>query len=520
MKRIAILLFLCLFYFSVLSQRPIDVLNYKFGITLSDNSNEIYGKATIRFKVLEPVKKIYFDLKRINSQTKGMMMISIFENNKKLTAYHTGDSIEIDFPGPLTTGEEKEIVITYLGTPADGLIISKNMFDKRTFFSDNWPNRAHHWIPCIDDPGDKASVEFMITAPAHYKVVSNGTLVVERTLAGNKKLTHWRETVPLPTKLMVIGVADFAVSTPVMIKGIPVTSWVFEENKTEGFSDYSIAGNILSFFINYIGNYPYKKLANVQSKTIFGGMENASAIFYYENSVNGQKNHESLFAHEIAHQWFGDMATEKSFAHVWLSEGFASYLTHIFIESKYGTDSLNGEMKNDRQQVINFSKVNKQPIVDSVSPLMELLNTNSYQKGSWILHMLRRELSDIVFRQCVRKYYATYAGKNADTRDLQKIFEEVSGKDLSVFFDQWLYKSGIPKLDICWTYSESEKKITVTITQLQKDIFQFPLDIESTTVQVTEAVKIVEIPADEKPATLKVDPNVSLLFEATVSEIR
>jgi aminopeptidase N len=135
--------------------------------------------------------------------------------------------------------------------------------------------------------------------------------------------------------------------------------------------------------IDYIGPYPYEKLANVQSKTIFGGMENASAIFYEETSAALYQNVESLLAHEIVHQWFGDMASEKSFPHLWLSEGFATYLTHIYIESKYGTDSLNNEMKNDRDAIIGFVKESSKPVVDSISPLMDLLNANSYQKGGW-----------------------------------------------------------------------------------------------------------------------------------------
>ena len=381
MKKIVSILLLTLSLSPAFSQRDIDVLHYKFEITLADNTDEITGKATILFKALAPVNEVSFDLERIKPDTKGMIMISVYDNDKKMVAYHANDSLQVRFEKPMTVGEEKKLEINYFGTPDDGLIISKNKFGKRTFFSDNWPNRAHYWIPCVDDPADKASVEFLVTAPSHYKVVSNGILTEEKNLPGNKKMTHWKEDVPLPTKVMVIGVADFAVSYPRMINGVPVTSWVFEENKADGFIDYAPAADILYFFMKYIGPYPYKKLANVQSKTIFGGMENASAIFYHENSVDGRRDQETLFAHEIAHQWFGDMATEKSFAHLWLSEGFATYLAHIYVESKYGTDSLNGEMKNDRREIINFAEQSNRPVVDSVSPYMELLNTNSYQKG-------------------------------------------------------------------------------------------------------------------------------------------
>ncbi|MBK8142123.1 MAG: hypothetical protein IPK57_14870 [Chitinophagaceae bacterium] len=149
-------------------------------------------------------------------------------------------------------------IYSYKGYPADGLIISKNQFGNRTFFADNWPNRAHNWFPCVDDPADKASVEFAITAPEKYKVVANGLLIQETPLKNKKKLTQWKETVPLPTKVMVIGVADFAVHLSGMVNNcIPVTSWVFPEN-IEGFMDYALAKDILTFYTNYIGPYAYQ----------------------------------------------------------------------------------------------------------------------------------------------------------------------------------------------------------------------------------------------------------------------
>ena len=134
---------------------------------------------------------------------------------------------------------------------------------------------------------------------------------------------------------MVIGVADFAVNLSGTINEcIPVYSWVYPEDRDKGFYDYAQAAEILPWFIKNVGPYAYKKLANVQSKTRFGGLENANTIFYSEHSVNGNRQSESLMVHEIAHQWFGNYATEKSFAHLWLSEGFATYMTILYMENK------------------------------------------------------------------------------------------------------------------------------------------------------------------------------------------
>ena len=160
-----------------------------------------------------------------------------------------------------------------------------------------------------------------------------------------------------------------------------------------------------------------------------------------DHSVTGNHDQESLLAHEIPHQWFGDMVTEKSFAHFWLSEGFATYLTHVYIGSKYGTDSLNIEMQDDRERVIAYSRQSRKPIVDSISPYNELLNINSYEKAGWVLHMLRRQLGDTIFQKIIRSFYDTYKGRNADTKDLQATAEKVIGGAISqnrIDLNAWL----------------------------------------------------------------------------------
>lgn len=534
MKIFILAIVLSLFIFPVCSQGKIDVLHYTYEVELNDNNDSIDGKAFIQFIVTSPTSSFSFDLATINKDKKGMVVTGVFLGTPPFPSTgikQMNEKLTITTVSTFKKGDTASVSIHYKGIPADGLIISKNKYGHRTFFSDNWPNRAHYWIPCVDDPGDKATVEFIVTAPSHYQVISNGIQMEETNLPGNKKLTHWKETVPLPTKVMAIGVADFAVNYAGDVNCIPVSSWVFPENKKEGFYDYAPAKNILAFYDNYIGSYPFRKLANVQSKTIFGGMENASAIFYFENSVTGDKQQETLLAHEIVHQWFGNMATEKSFAHLWLSEGFATYLTHIFIESKYGTDSLNKRMQNEREEIIDFVKTSNKPVVDSVSPYMQLLNTNSYQKGGWVLHMLRRELGDSVFKKSIRKYYATYAGKNAETKDLQKVFEIVSGKDLSQFFKQWLFTPENPKLQITWKYVEKGQQLNVTVKQLQKNLFTIPLQIavavgpgtsktQIKTIQISKLIETFIIPVGRKAYLFanSPDPLTSLLFEATMTE--
>jgi aminopeptidase N len=508
-------------------QRTIDVLHYKYEIELSDASDSIKGRATIRVRFLESVTNFSLDVKSLTKE--GIGLIASLDKVSMATAasIQKEDKLIILLAEVVKAGDERTYVINYKGIPGDGLIISKNKFGKRTFFSDNWPNRARYWIPCVDDPADKASVEFIVTAPAHYRIVSNGILIEEMKLPGDKQLSHWKEDVPLPTKIMVIGAAEFAVKELDTVQGVPVSIWVFAENQRDGFKDYAPASEILSFFTDYIGPFPYKKLANVQSQTIFGGMENASVIFYAENSVDGKQDHHTLLAHEIAHQWFGDMVTEKNFSHLWLSEGFATFMETYFNEKKFGIEKAKEMLEQDRTQAIAFSKMSVRPVVDSVSSLMELLNANSYQKGGWVLHMLRRQLGDSVFHKGIQVFYTTYKGKNVDTRDLQHVFEMVSGKDLSAFFNQWLYTPGIPKLSIEWKYNTENQKLDVTVIQLQKNVFQFPLELLIQTssrsiekLNITQATETFSIPVVEKPTRIKADPDVNLLFEGNVKEIK
>ncbi|WP_207512322.1 M1 family metallopeptidase [Longitalea luteola] len=507
--------------FSTVAQRPgsvIDVQHYEFSVALSDTSDLIKGSAAIDILISEDTKTITLDLISKDNK-KGMTVLQVTENGKPLGFSHINDLISIQFDTTVKKGARKNIAVTYEGIPADGLIITKNKYGHRVFFADNWPNRARHWLPCVDHPSDKAALDFVVTAPAHYQVISNGIKIADTTLNGQQRRTHYTESTPLSTKIMVIGVARFAIEQSGMVQDIPVSSWVYPEEKEKGFYDYALAVDILPYFIKNVGPYAFKKLANVESTTIFGGMENASAIFYSdETSITGTRKSEALLAHEIAHQWFGNMATEADWSHLWLSEGFATYMTILYFEQKYGIDTAQKMLVKNRQQVIDFARKKVRPVVDSsITNYMELLNANSYQKGGWVLHMLRRELGDSLFWKGVRTYYSRYAGKNAVTGDLCRIMEEVSGKALKGFFDQWLFRAGHPKLEVTWTYHAKNKTVNITVVQKQNELYRFPLELQIGTDTIKVLVKDREtrlsFPVLKQPSFVKADPQVNLLFE-------
>ncbi|HMI80024.1 MAG TPA: hypothetical protein VK484_14590, partial [Ferruginibacter sp.] len=212
----------------------IDVQHYRFALSLSDHTDMIQGTATIDLKFLKNTTTFHLDLGDIDSTGKGMKVLKVSQGRKQIFFNHRNDKLWIQLPTAVKAGSFREFTIEYSGIPSDGLIIGKSIYKKRTFFGDNWPNRAHHWLPCNDIPADKASLEFIITAPKHYSIVSNGIKKEERVVNDSTKLTHWKEDVPLPTKVMVIGAADFAVSEPAWAGNIPVTSWVYEEDKDKG----------------------------------------------------------------------------------------------------------------------------------------------------------------------------------------------------------------------------------------------------------------------------------------------
>ncbi len=498
----------------------LDIQHYKLALEVNDTNNSIDATMQVTLKFKKKVDEFQLDLMEKDSLSgKGMVIESIYQNNVSVSFTHENNKITIQPKHPFL-GLEYTYTITYHGIPKDGLIIGKNIHGDRTFFGDNWPNRAQNWFPCVDHPSDKATVEYLVKTPNHYQVIANGYQVEETNLTSGLKLYHWKTTVPLPTKIMVIGIAQFAVQNLGNTHSVPVSTWVYPQTKEQGFYDFSIAKNILTYFIENLGDYPYMKLANVQSKTRFGGMENASAIFYPEGSVTGEQNNENTIAHEIVHQWFGNSATEIDWPHIWLSEGFANYFTDLYILETKGEEAFQKRMQNERAIVLNFFKRVQLPVVNTSRNYMKLLNANTYQKGAWVLHMLRKKLGNETFWKGIRAYYQKYKLKNASTTDFKNVMMEVSGKNLDIFFEQWLYKTGHPILKTNWIYFDD--KVRLILDQLQETNFEFLLDVELIYKDGTSEIKtinvlaksaafVIETNGDVKEINL--DPNTNLLFE-------
>ncbi len=467
--------------------KNIDIKHYAFELSLSDNNDEIIGttKITITFKQAG-VENFRLDLinKTLDRKDKGMVVDAVSIDNISLGYMHQNDALIINLPKASALNQTLVFTIKYHGIPFDGLRIGATMFGDRSFFNENWPNRGRHWLPLIDHPYEKATSEFIVKAPAHYKVVSNGLLLEESDLGNNIKLTHWKQSIPVSSWLYVLGVADFAVKYVDEFKGKSIQTWVYSKNREAGFYDFDEpTKKVLAFYSTYVGPYAYEKLANIQTPSVHGGMETSSAIFYGEDLVTGKRDERirNVVIHEIAHQWFGNAITETTWDDAWLSEGFATFFTLLFIENEYGKEEYKKGIVKAKKTVFDLAL--KMPNFSIVSPRAaekeEVTSGLTYQKGAWVLHMLRDLIGEANFKKGIQNYYAKYFNANTTTDEFRMEMEKVSGKDLKLFFKQWLYQPINPTINASWNYDAGSKKLSVQLTQAQKGdvLFNTPVEI-------------------------------------------
>ncbi|MEX2281095.1 MAG: M1 family aminopeptidase [Gemmatimonadota bacterium] len=515
-----------------------DAVHYGITLTLPDTGKFITATARIRLVLRDPQRDT------LSLDLTGMRVLSV-------TAQMRGDEpddvafeqdsarVHIDLPGGRRFNDTIQVVVNYNGEPDDGLIIRKNVHGAWGAFGDNWPDRARFWMPVIDHPSDKATVEFEVRASPQWEVVANGTRRGESVVdSTGKRVSRWRIDQPIPTYLMVIGATNFAIGTidrcaqagnvPPHPDGcVPVSSWSFPQDSANAARIFRRGGQMVTYYSNLVAPFPYAELAHVQSSTRFGGMENAGAIFYSEQAIAGGTLGEGTVSHETAHQWFGDAVTPGHWSDLWLSEGFATYFGNLFFEHADGVQRFREVTANSWRGYLQ-SQVKDLAIVDSVrtpgNDLLQLLNANSYNKGGAVLHMARGLLGDSVFFGGIRRYYGRFAHGTARTPDLRRALEEQAGRDLGWFFDQWVYRPGHPVLNVSHTWDAASAEVIVTIEQTQKaewPTFRFPLEL-GFTVNGSEVRHRTEVAARRQtarfrlasaPTAFRVDPDGWLLHE-------
>jgi aminopeptidase N len=516
------------------SWRP---MHYDVSLRLNDQLTEItYAKTDIHIEVLKaPLNTIDLDF--------GEMTIdSVLYMNKPVRYEQVGGKLNVHLPRTMNRNDVFTIEVTYHGRPAEGLILTTDKAGKPSATGDNWPDRVHHWIPCLDHPSAKATVNFKVTAPARDTVVANGQFAGTTNNPDSTRTWGYTESRPIPPYCMIIAVGEYAQAQLPTNMRPPLAYYVPLTDRDVAARGFNSALPALQFFSEKVAPYPYEKLALIVGATRYGGMENSSAIVFSGTLFNTPLDSQPLSrhfnvrrglvevtAHEIAHQWFGDSVSIKTWSDLWLSEGFATYFAALFTERFDGQEAFREYMRRAAKTYLAYEQGRRAPVYDNeTEDLMKLLNANNYQKGAWVLHMLRGLLGDETFFRGIREFYLRHEDKTASTEDLRAALEKVSGKDLKEFFARWVYGSGHPRYEASWSWRMDKTgrgTLKIQLEQMQEDApFLNPLPVEivlgdkiqRATLTPTGRASSLLIPLSRRPVDVRIDPDETILKEMTV----
>lgn len=524
----------------------IDVEAYDLFLDLSRIREErLTGRAALRVR-LTGRENLHLDLAglRVDSVRWDGVSTGWGRDGSLLSVQAPGGERDGDAPDAASadTGSVHRVEVFYGGPPDEGLAFVSLDSATVTAFADNWPNRARWWFPSNDHPSDKATVRYEVVAPEGLSVLANGRLV-ERD--GTR--WTWETRVPIPVYTMVVGVAPFSRhdvgraacgSAPEAPRRcVEVATQALPGDSAFAARRFSRAAEMVDWMTRTIAPFPYARLDHVESGTRFGGMENASAIFYAREPWSSGEMGEGVIAHETAHQWFGDAVTPASWRHLWLSEGFASYFGPLWFEAADGEEAFRERMEGVRRSYLESDAVDRPVLGPVPRNLYDLLDENAYEKGALVLHMLRGTLGDSAFFEGISAYYREHRHGNARTADLRRALEASSGQELGWFFEQWLERPGYPQLDVRWWHTDTAvdaespgsngvRRVALEIRQTQPEdwpAFRLPMDVElvgsdgrRTTVRVvprrrTDTIRV------RTPGTVeqvRLDPDDQVLMEA------
>ncbi|MFA8343000.1 MAG: M1 family aminopeptidase [Rhodothermaceae bacterium] len=497
------------------NQELIDIIHYDLDINIFPDEKEIEGEVIITALAEKEAERI-----RLNFYDN--MTIENLTLNSSPVEFTHEDSGLILIPEEIPV-DTFLISIKYSGTPLNIGLSSFSFKQKNGNYvvsSLNEPTYASTWFPCNDKPDDKALLDIKITNYKNYTSVSNGVLVKE-IVENDRKTSHWRSRYPTSTYLISINSGVYEKISDQYISGkdtMEVSYFVFPEDVKAAEKDFYQTPEMIEVFSKMFGEYPFirEKYSIVEFLWQSGAMENQTITAIGSNFVSGYGLFKDILIHELAHHWWGNAVGPKSWKDIWLNEGFATYSEALYFEAESGASSLQSTMFN------NMSFPDKR----LYNPEGYLLSSTIYDKGAWVLHMLRREVGSEKFFEILRNYFEKYKYKNASSFDFKAVCEETTGGNLEQFFKQWVFE-GEERIELS-VEIDSENvngkwKHRIKVSQEQNEKFEFPLDIELFSGKDGKSKKLsfrinsrdtVLIPDySDKIEDYKVDPDHWLLAE-------
>ena len=501
------------------NQRKIDITKYDLSFDLYPENKMFIAQAVLSGKVLDQtiptIDLNFYDNFRINKITL---------NDKSVEYENEGTRLSVKYDS--TFQNEFEIVVDYEGTPEkaglDGFVFGVRN-GTSVVYNLSEPTFASSWFPCNDTPYDKTNLEIKITNDSGMVSVSNGVLVDVKT-TGSRKTYHWKTEYPISTYLVAIYSSNYEHFSDKYISHdgndtMNVDYYVLPDKLDNAKADFSNQVKMLEVFSKLFGEYPFikEKYGVAEFLWYAGAMEHQTITGVSSNMISGKKFFEDTFVHELAHQWWGNAVGPKSWKDIWLNEGFASYCEALYYEEVSGEEALRSTMLSKYSN--NFSGSLAQP-----GPF--LFTRTMYDKGAWVLHMLRWEVGDSTFFKILRNYYESFKYSNASTNDFKQVCENVTGKNLNKFFDQWVYGEG--QIELAYKTENSntgnDYLVRIQLEQNQEDyeVFHFPLEIKLSYTDstfnkfrynITTKDTLLEIPVKEFPVSVDLDPDNWLLAQ-------
>jgi aminopeptidase N len=516
--------------------REIDILHLTLDVTPDFKARSVSGKATLRFK---PIAKPFAELKLDGID----FAVSAVESSEKILGYQaTAEHVIVTFAAPIPADKEANVTIHYSTTPEHGLYFRTPEMGYPVGDSHLWtqgePYEARHWFPSFDAPNEKFTSEVTCRVAEGMVVISNGRkMSEEKDAATGLVAVRWLQDKPHANYLIALCAGHFK-KVEDMHRDIPMAFWTPASQIAQAQSSFRDTKDMMEFFEKEIGvNYPWAKYDQVCVEDFgWGGMENTTITILndrtlFTDATENLRDSTGLVAHELAHQWFGDYVTCKDWSHLWLNEGFATYYDALYTGHKHGRDNFLYQMRGNANGVLNQANDTNAIVRRDFNNPEEQFGFHAYPKGSWILHMLRSQLGDDLYRRIVKTYLERHAFGSVATDDFNKVIEEFSGRSFDQFFNQYVLHAHHPELTISHSWDERTKLAKVSIQQVQKlsdDVllFNVPLPVRfksksgsvvERTLTVKEKAEDFYIPLAEAPEVVRIDPNYTLLAKITFS---